>query len=115
VNVDLVRALMEEAKAVHVNLDAATLEFALRRKLETMAGDWESQPCDLEKVTALEAAVRLARTFPFEVRLWEIQNRYYSVLKNSANGDKPHGAGCDLPEWNQSFRSLGEQLGMRIS
>jgi len=115
VNVDLVRALMDEARAVHVNLDAATLEFALRRKLETMAGEWESQPCDLEKVTALEAAVRLARTFPFEVRLWEIQNRYYSVLKNSANGAKPHGAGCDLPEWNQSFRSLGEQLGMRIS
>src|SRR5581483_5107305 len=27
VNVDLVRALMEEARAVHVNLDAATLEF----------------------------------------------------------------------------------------
>jgi alpha-amylase/alpha-mannosidase (GH57 family) len=115
VNVDLVRALMEEARAVHVNLDAATLEFALRRKLETMAEAWESQPCDLEKVASLEAAVRLARTFPFEVRLWEIQNIYHSVLTSSANGNKPHGEGCDLPEWNQSFRSLGEQLGMRMS
>jgi alpha-amylase/alpha-mannosidase (GH57 family) len=115
VNVDLVRALMEEAKAVHVDLDAATLEFALRRKLEAMAREWESQPCDLEKVATLEAAVRLARSFPFEVRLWEIQNRYHSVLKSSANGAKPHEAGCDLPEWNDTFRSLGEQLGMRIS
>jgi alpha-amylase/alpha-mannosidase (GH57 family) len=115
VNVDLVRALMDEAKAVHVNLDAATLEFALRRKLETMAEEWESQPCDLEKVVSLEAAVRLARSFPFEVRLWEIQNVYHSVLMSSADGNKPGGAGCDLPEWNQSFRSLGEQLGMRMS
>jgi hypothetical protein len=115
VNVDLVRALMEEAKAVHVNFDAATLEFALRRKLETMAEDWEAQPCDLEKVSSLEAAVRLARSFPFEVRLWEIQNVYHSVLMSSANGNKPHGAGCDVPEWNQSFRALGEQLGMRMS
>ena len=115
VNVDLVRALMEEAKAVRVNLDAPTLEFALRRKLETMAEEWGSQPCDLEKVASLEAAVRLARSFPFEVRLWEIQNAYHSVLVSSANGNKPHGAGCDLPEWNQSFRSLGEQLGMRMS
>jgi len=114
-NVDLVRALMEEAKAVHVNLDAATLEFALRRKLETMAGQWESQPCDLERVVSLESAVKLARSFPFEVRLWEIQNVYHSVLMNSANGNKPRGAGCDLPEWDQRFRSLGEQLGMRMS
>jgi len=115
VNVDLVRALMEEAKAVHVNFDAATLEFALRRKLETMAEDWEAQPCDLEKVSSLEAAVRLARSFPFEVRLWEIQNVYHSVLMSSANGNKPPNAGCDVPEWSQTFRALGEQLGMRMS
>jgi len=114
-NVDLVRALMEEAKAVHVELDAATLEFALRRKLESMAEEWEAQPCDVEKVASLEAAVKLARSFPFEVRLWEIQNIYHSVLVSSANGSKPRGAGCDLPEWNKSFRSLGEQLGMRMS
>ena len=115
VNVDLVRALMEEAKAVHVNLDAATLEFALRRKLETMAEAWESEPCDLQKVVSLEAAVKLARSFPFEVRLWEIQNIYHSVLVSSANGNEPHGAGCGLPEWSETFRSLGEQLGMRMS
>jgi hypothetical protein len=106
---------MEEAKAVHVNFDAATLEFALRRKLETMAEDWEAQPCDLEKVSSLEAAVRLARSFPFEVRLWEIQNVYHSVLMSSAKGNKLHGAGCDVPEWSQTFRALGEQLGMRMS
>jgi alpha-amylase/alpha-mannosidase (GH57 family) len=115
VNADLVRALMEEAKAVHVTLDAATLEFALRRKLEAMAEEWEAQPCDLEKVLSLEAAVKLARSFPFEIRLWEIQNAYHSVLVSSANGNKPHGAGCDVPEWSQSFQSLGEQLGMRMS
>lgn len=114
-NVDLVRALMEEARAVHVDLDGATLEFALRNKLERMAEEWESQPCDAEKLTSLEAAVKLARSFPFEVRLWEIQNLYHSVLLNSANGNKPHAAGCEGPEWTQTFRSLGDQLGMRMS
>jgi hypothetical protein len=115
VNTDLVRALMEEARAVHVKLDAATLEFALRQKLQTMAEEWESQPCDLEKVMSLDAAVKLARSFPFEVRLWEIQNVYYSVLVGSANGNKARWAGCEGPEWDQTFRSLGEQLGMRMS
>ena len=115
VNPDLVRALMEEARAVHVKLDAATLEFALRRKLQIMAEEWESQPCDLEKVMSLDAAVKLARSFPFEVRLWEIQNVYYSVLMGSANGNKARGPGCERPEWDQTFRSLGEQLGMRMS
>jgi alpha-amylase/alpha-mannosidase (GH57 family) len=114
-NVDLVRALMEEANAVHVDLDAATLEFALRGKLETMAEEWESQPCNAEKLASLEAAVKLARSFPFEVRLWDIQNVYHSVLLNSANGNKPHAAGCEGPEWTQTFRSLGDQLGMRMS
>jgi alpha-amylase/alpha-mannosidase (GH57 family) len=114
-NVDLVRALMEEAKAVHVNLDAATLEFALRGKLERMAEEWESQPCNAEKLMSLESAVRLARSFPFEIRLWEIQNLYHSVLLNSANGNKPHALGCEGPEWTQTFRSLGDHLGMRMS
>jgi hypothetical protein len=113
VNVDLVRALMEEAKAVRIELDATTLEFTLRRKLEIMAEQWEAQPCDLEKLASLDAAVKLALSFPFEVRLWEIQNAYHSVLVSSSNNG--HGAGCDLPEWNQNFRSLGEQLGMRMS
>jgi alpha-amylase/alpha-mannosidase (GH57 family) len=113
VNVDLVRALMEEAKAVRIELDATTLEFTLRRKLETMAEQWETQPCDLEKLASLDAAVKLALSFPFEVRLWEIQNAYHSVLVSSSNNG--HGAGCDLPEWHQSFRSLGEQLGLRMS
>lgn len=114
-NVDLVRALMEEANAVHVDLDAATLEFALRGKLEAMAEEWESQPCNAEKLISLEAAVKVARSFPFEIRLWEIQNVYHSVLLNSANGNKPHAAGCEGPEWTQTFRSLGDQLGMRMS
>jgi hypothetical protein len=69
----------------------------------------------LEKVISLDAAVKLARSFPFEVRLWEIQNVYYSVLVGSANGNKARWAGCEGPEWNQTFRSLGEQLGMRMS
>jgi hypothetical protein len=103
---------MEEAKAVRVELDATTLEFTLRRKLETMAEQWEAEPCDLEKLVSLDAAVKLARSFPFEVRLWDIQNVYHSVLVRSNNGQ---GAGCDLAEWNQSFRSLGEQLGMRMA
>ena len=114
-NVDLVRALMEEAKAVHVNLDAATLEYALRGKLEKMAEEWESQPCNAEKLTSLESAVKLARSVPFEVRLWDIQNLYHSVLLHSANGNKPHAPGCDGPEWTQTFRSLGDQLGMRMT
>jgi hypothetical protein len=114
-NVDLVRALMEEARAVHVNLDAATLEFVLRGKLERMAEEWESQPCNAEKLTSLESAVKLAQSFPFEIRLWEIQNVYHSVLLNSTNGNKPHAAGCDGPEWTQTFRSLGDHLGMRMS
>jgi hypothetical protein len=98
---------------VRIELDATTLEFTLRRKLEIMAEQWEAQPCDLEKLASLDAAVKLALSFPFEVRLWEIQNAYHSVLVSSSNNG--HGAGCDLPEWNQNFRSLGEQLGMRMS
>jgi alpha-amylase/alpha-mannosidase (GH57 family) len=115
VNVDLVRALMDEARAVHVDLDAATLEFALRRKLQSMAEHWEQNPCDLEKIGSLESAVKLARAFPFEVRLWEIQNVYHSVLTSSANGHKQRGPGCGAPEWQQKFQTLGEQLGMRMS
>jgi alpha-amylase/alpha-mannosidase (GH57 family) len=112
---DRIRGLLEEAQKVGVPLDVATLEFALRRRLEAIAEGWRKQPCDLERLQLLESSVRLARSFPFEVRLWEIQNAYYSVVHTmkDAHGKCSHSAD-ETNAWHSSSRALGELLSMHL-
>jgi len=115
-NHDAIAAPLEEAQRIHVPLDVTTLEFALRRRLEAIANEWCADPCNLEKLKTLEAAVRLARSFPFEVQLWEVQNSYYFVYKSLGKDAVKEACKSQeqAQEWADTFRSLGELLSMRI-
>lgn len=89
----------------------------MRRKLQAVAEQWRVEPCDMDKLTSLQAAVKVARSFPFETRLWEIQNSYYSVhLSRQSQNGIGSGAtqGCESEDWNGAYRQLGEELGMRV-
>ncbi len=115
-NPDVVKGLVEEAKKAKVYLDATTLEFTLRRKLERLADQFREQPTDLALLQSLDAAVGLAQTMPFKVQLWEIQNIFYEVLKSfyppmtETSGKLDENA----EQWVSTFRSLGQKLAVRV-
>ena len=48
----------------------------------------------------------MARSLPFEVDLWKVQNVYYQLQQSEY--PKRH----DEPEWVQPFLSLGDKLRM---
>jgi hypothetical protein len=116
VDIECVRMLMEEAKLEGVVLDTPTLEYVLRQTIERLADQFVVNPADLALLQKLEAAVNLARSLPFEVNLWEPQNRYYEILKGvysnfrtwSDQGDE------NAKAWNRLFCSLGEGLSIRV-
>jgi len=67
-----IQDLLKETKAVDVHLDAATLEFVLRKKMERMAE--AAKGGDLRSIEQLHKAVALSRTLLFPVNLWLVQN-----------------------------------------
>ncbi len=69
-----IHGLLQEAKAVRIDLDASTLEFALRSRMEAMAEVVVANVGDLQAIARLEKAVHLAGSLPFSVNIWWVQN-----------------------------------------
>ncbi|MGO9210594.1 MAG: DUF3536 domain-containing protein [Terriglobales bacterium] len=110
-NFDLerIRSLLDAAQRERVTLDSAGLSYALRHSLERMIQRLQAGPAELEPLERLEAVVDLARSLPFEVDLWEVQNRYYQMLQQV----RPEFQARDDDAgriWLAHFDRLGEKL-----
>ena len=82
-DLDAVRGLLKEAAGVRVELEAATLEFALRRKLEQAAAQFAAAPSTRETAEGLRRWLELTEVVPFRVELWEAQTLVYTPLAKS--------------------------------
>jgi alpha-amylase/alpha-mannosidase (GH57 family) len=105
---DRIHALLDEAARENVNLDAAGLEYALRRRMVALADELLRSPGDVAILREADNLVGLARSLPFEVNLWRAQNAYYEILQSDYRHFR------DNPEWLRHFISLGERLGMAV-
>jgi alpha-amylase/alpha-mannosidase (GH57 family) len=76
-----IQDLLKETKAVDVHLDVATLEFVLRKKMEKMAEG--AKDGDFHSIERLHKAVALARTLPFSVNLWWVQNLFHEWMERA--------------------------------
>ncbi len=114
--VNRVRAVLDETQRAGVPLDSATLEFSLRRNVEELARLFDAQPQDLARLRAFNAAVDVAAMLPFKVRLWQPQNVFYEVMRRWYPGMKAKaGEGDeDAQAWCESFLSLGDKLSVRV-
>ncbi|HEV2618067.1 MAG TPA: DUF3536 domain-containing protein [Candidatus Acidoferrales bacterium] len=110
------KTLLEEAQRTGVPLDATTLEFALRKKLEALAAELRANPQDVELLETLDAAVGVAKASPFPVRFWTVQNIYFDILKDvyPQIRDKKIQPPIDHEKWLGLFRSLGDKLSIRV-
>jgi alpha-amylase/alpha-mannosidase (GH57 family) len=115
IDLDRSKAILDETEEIGVTLDATAAEFSLRRKLETMADEFRSDPSNLSLLQRLDAAVQLAKSVPFQVQFWRVQNKYFEVLQNYY----PHfrsslAPNADTGPWLDSFRKLGDKLSFQV-
>ncbi|HTO77393.1 MAG TPA: DUF3536 domain-containing protein [Thermoanaerobaculia bacterium] len=101
-----IAAILEEAHREKIPLDAETLEYAVRQRLDAFARDFAEQPEDLARLETLRRAVELSRRFPFPVRLWRVQNVYWRVRESQPEGARD-------AAWREAFAALGELLSVR--
>jgi hypothetical protein len=108
--------LIEESSAWNVELDEEGLGFTLQQTIEEIMERYTDTPNDITLLQELIAAVELARSLPFEVNLWKVQNIYYTMLKTiyptfqkmAERGDKP------TEEWILLFNTLGGRLSLLV-
>jgi len=106
-----VAALLNEAKTFDVKLDAEGLSYVLKRTMEQMAEKLRSNTADLSLLEKLNIAIDLARSLPFEVDLWKIQNIYYRLLKTvypDLRGKMEQDESARV--WVDFFSELGKKL-----
>ena len=108
-DLERIRALLHSAAGEQVILDAAGLEYSLRRRLNQMVDELAADPGNLALMAGFDAAIALVRSLPFEVDLWKVQNVYYHLLQ-TVFPERQHAA----DGWLQYFVSLGERLGMHV-
>jgi hypothetical protein len=94
------------AKADEVPLDTPTLTYIadLRMKRAMIELTMSSGNLDI-----LDRALSLARTLtelPFELNLWQAQNIWYEILRNSPHSLTAHDPE-DRPRWDRDFSELG--------
>jgi hypothetical protein len=111
-DLEQIRALLDAAQRERVQLDGPGLSYGLNHSIDSMFEGFQTESADLERLQRLEEVVEMARTLPFEVNLWKVQNRYYEMVQRVrpeflARGDEAR-------TWVVHFDSLGEKLGIRV-
>jgi hypothetical protein len=111
-----VESLLEEAREMQVPLDTSTLEFVMRRQTEERARAFWANPGELAALQRLEESVQLARSLPFAVNLWQVQNlcaekldgTFGAIQKDAQQGDQ------DAKLWIEHMSSLAKSLDLKV-
>ncbi|HEX4004010.1 MAG TPA: DUF3536 domain-containing protein [Candidatus Acidoferrales bacterium] len=75
-----IQGFFREVADTQIEIDATTLEFVTRRRLEREAAQFAEHPDVPENVHRFKKMLDLALGLPFPVVLWEVQNISYAPL-----------------------------------
>jgi alpha-amylase/alpha-mannosidase (GH57 family) len=108
--------LLEEVRVLHVELEAASLEYALRKTLERLAQVFREHISELHFLQHLDDALDLAGQLPFEVNLRKVQNIYYEQLQSAYPQWRQRAAQGqqEAQPWVDHFVALGEKLAIHV-
>ena len=99
-----------------IELHEDGLGLAVQGTVERLFEHLRRAPTDLERLDRLERTVDLARSLPFEVDFWKVQNGYYQMLVQllPARRREADGGFDDAARWIERFRALGEKLSVKV-
>jgi hypothetical protein len=111
-----IEALLREASEMGIPLDTATLEFVVRRQAEIRARDFWKNPRDVRALEALDTSVRIARSLPFKVNLWQVQNLFAQRLDGTFDAIRAEANKGDEAsrQWITSMTDLAKSLDLRV-
>ena len=116
IDMERVRDLLEEVEAAKVELDAKGVGYAIERSLERSARQLAENPEDQTLLETLEALATTARSLSFDIDVWQVQNIYFDLVKQTYPRFRVLAAVGDerASEWVKSFSRLGDQLAVSV-
>ncbi len=116
IDAEAVRNMVDTANTWQVDLDNEGIGYAFKANLEKMMTTLMAEPEDIENMKKVTEAVTLARTLPFPVDLWRVQNLYWEMLQNVYPALKERAnKNQELAiTWVAVFKELGNQLSIRM-
>lgn len=116
IDMERVRDLLQEVQAAKVQLDVKGIGFALKRAMERVARQLAQNPEDDTLLATLEALASTARGRAFDVDVWQVQNIFFDLMKQSYPRFRVLAAVGDAraATWVGSFTRLGEQLAVSV-
>ena len=111
-----IRNLLKEAAASNINLDKTTLEFLLRKKIDTLAGRFAADPSSIDKLRDLIVALKIVKQMPFAVDQWSAQNHVYAIQnglflrtkKKAQRGD------TKAQQWVDAYLAVSALLSLQV-
>ncbi len=112
-----IQALLAEAKGLKVPLEGVSLGYALKGTIERMVQDFKDQPQDLGQLEKLEKITGLARSLPFDVDFWKVQNIFYGMIQTDYQAFRERAEKGEeaARNWVFHFSALGENLSCRVA
>ncbi len=111
---DRIKALLREARASNISLDRTTLEFLIRKRIETLSAQLTADPANIERLQALRSALRTGSQMPFNINLWSAQNHVYAMrLSFLPKMRRKAAKDARARAWVEEFLGLCEQLTIR--
>ena len=111
-----IRGLLREAQESNISLDKTTLEFLLRRKIETLAGRFAADPINLDKLNDLQKALKTVKQMPFPVNMWSAQNHVYAIQAGLYQRTRKRALRGDVKAqgWVDNYLELSELLSIKV-
>ena len=111
-----VHKLLDTAGKWQIMLDRAGIGYDLKITLEKMMAVLAAAPADADILKNVLETVTLARSLPFSVDLWKVQNIYWDMRaavyprykNNAVQGDPASKA------WVEAFAALGKNLSIKV-
>jgi len=116
-NFDAVRNLLADAASMQASLEAATLEYAFRRRVERLAQTFKGDASNLELLKRLDATLELAGSLPFQANFWKVQNICYEILQGPYQDflQKANQGDANAKAWVEQFASLAGKLLLHVA
>lgn len=115
-DIERIRTLIDEARVAEAELDATTLEYALRKRIERISDLFDAEPLDIDNLERLDDALGLQRDLPFQLVVWSVQNKCYDVLQSTypAVAARARLGDREALAWLEAFGSLCAKLNVRV-
>ncbi len=113
---DNIQGLLNEADLAGIPLDADSLEYTLRKNLESKALWFDKRPEDLEFMKRIDDSIDLVYRLPFDVNLRTLQNIFYDVTRRkfAEYGRKARKGDKAAAGWTSTAERICEKLHIRM-